>query len=126
MLYTPTYFFDGNGTDSADQTFSSGDPVFDTHGIDEIGINSSFFTLEFTDSTALQAWRSENRTVRFTLDGTNAWEGEYTLNSSVEYSVSSTYILYTPYGTSNYTEQSAIADYCSKEANAGTITINLA
>ena len=57
FAFTPSYVFDGTNTDSASKGYSSGDDVYDTWGIDEIGISGSFFTLNFKDATSMSTWR---------------------------------------------------------------------
>ena len=72
--------------------------MYDTWGIDEIGISGSFFTLNFKDSTSMSTWRGSDRSVTFDHTGTGAkdWEVTSDLTSSEEYSVNTTYnyILY--------------------------------
>ena len=118
VIYTPTYTFDGSGTDDSDQNFSSGDAVYDTYGIRKIQISDSFFQLNFTGGPALADWRSENRTVTFTVDGTEVFEGSQGLDAN-EFQVSTDYILYT------LSNQAALADFCVKPENLGAVTINL-
>ena len=93
FAFTPSYVFDGSSTDSASKGYSSGDDVYDTWGIDEIGISGSFFTLNFKDASSMTAWRNSDRSVQFeyTGSGSKGWEGTFDLTSDEEYSVNSTF-----------------------------------
>ena len=94
FAYTPGYAFNGSNTDSTNETYSSGDDVYDEYGIDEIGISSSFLTINFKDSTSMSTWRSSDHTLTFDHTGTGAQNWEITdadLTTSEEYSVNTTY-----------------------------------
>ena len=93
FAFTPSYVFDGTNTDSASKGYSSGDDVYDTWGIDEIGISGSFLTLNFKDATSMSTWRNSDRSVQFeyTGSGSKGWEGTFDLTSDEEYSVNSTF-----------------------------------
>ena len=95
FAYTPGYVFDGSNTDSSDEDYSSGDDVYDEHGIDEIGISNSFLTINFKDSTSFNTWRSSDHTVTFDYTGSGgaqAWEvTDVDLTTNEEYSVNTTY-----------------------------------
>ena len=85
--------FDGSNTDSSHENYSSGDDVFDTYGINKIGINNSFVTVYFTSSTTMAAWRNTDRSVQFeyTGSGSKGWEGTFDLTSDEEYSVNTSF-----------------------------------
>ena len=95
FAYTPGYAFNGSNTDSTDETYSSGDDVYDEYGIDEIGISGSFLTIYFKDSTSMSTWRASDHTVTFDYTGTGgaqAWEvTDADLTTSEEYSVNTTF-----------------------------------
>ena len=129
FAYTPSYTFDGSNHDSSDESYSSGDDVYDEFGIDQIGISSSFITINFKDSTSMSDWRGSDRqvTLEFTGTGSNTWEDTYDLTSSEEYSVNTSfnYIHYswTSMGLSS-TEAADLADDVSS-AGAGNSILNL-
>ena len=85
--------FDGSNTNSASENYSSGDDVFDTHGIDKIDISDSFLTVYFTSSTTMATWRNTDRSVQFeyTGSGSKGWEGTFDLTSDEEYSVNTSF-----------------------------------
>ena len=95
FAYTPGYAFNGTNTDSTTEGYSSGDDVYDEYGIDEIGISSSFLTINFKDSTSMSTWRSSDHTLTFDYTGTGGaqnWEiTDADLTTSEEYSVNTTY-----------------------------------
>ena len=94
FAYTPGYVFNGSFSDNSDEDYSSGDDVYDEYGIDEIGISSSFLTINFKDSTSMSTWRSSDHTLTFDHTGTGAQNWEITdadLTTSEEYSVNTTY-----------------------------------
>ena len=92
FAFTPSYVFDGTSTNTADESYSSGDDVYDDYGIDEISVSDSFFTLNFKDSASMTAWRNSDRSVQFeyTGAGSKGWEGTFDLTSNEEYSVNTT------------------------------------
>ena len=126
FAFTPSYVFDGSNVDNATQGYSSGDDVYDTWGIDEIGISGSFVTLNFKDSTSMTAWRNSDRSVQFeyTGSGSKGWEGTFDLTSDEEYSVNTTYN-YINYGMSdiygNYTTGSVLADDVASNGTGSSI-----
>ena len=79
FAFTPSYTFDGENTDNSTEGYSSGDDVYDTFDVDEIGVSSSFFTVNFTDATAMSNWRSSSRqvTLEYTGSGSKSWEDTY-------------------------------------------------
>ena len=85
--------FDGSNTDSADESYSSGDDVYDTHGINKIDISNSFLTVYFTSSTTMSTWRGTDRSVQFeyTGSGSKGWEGTFDLTTDEEYSVNNSF-----------------------------------
>ena len=93
FAYTPSYVFDGSNTDASDESYSSGDDVFDTHGIDKIAIGNSFITVYFTNSTTMSSWRNTDRSVQFeyTGSGSKGWEGTFDLTTNEEYSVNNSF-----------------------------------
>ena len=93
FAFTPSYVFDGSNTDSSHENYSSGDDVFDTYGINKIGINNSFITVYFTNSTTMSTWRNTDRSVQFeyTGSGSKGWEGTFDLTSDEEYSVNTSF-----------------------------------
>ena len=99
LAFTPSYVFDGSNTNSAQESYSSGDDVFDTYGIDKLDISDSFFTVYFTNSTTMSSWRGTDRSVQFeyTGSGSKGWEGTFDLTTDEEYSVNNSfnYIHYT-------------------------------
>ena len=126
FAFTPLYVFDGSNTDSASKGYSSGDDVYDTWGIDEIGISGSFFTLNFKDSSSMTAWRNSDRSVQFeyTGSGSKGWEGTFDLTSNEEYSVNTTFN-YIHYGQSdlhgNFTDGSTMADDVASNGTGSSI-----
>jgi len=102
FAFTPSYVFDGSNVDNATEGYSSGDDVYDTWGIDEIAIGSSFITLYFTSATTMSTWRNSDRSVQFeyTGSGSKGWEGTYDLTSDEEYSVNNSFN-YVHYSTSD-------------------------
>ena len=93
FAFTPSYVFNGTNTDSASEGYSSGDDVYDDWGIDQVEVSTSFFTINFKDSTSMSTWRGSDRSVQFeyTGSGSKGWEGTYDLTSSEEFSVNTTY-----------------------------------
>ena len=93
LAFTPSYVFDGSNTDNAQESYSSGDDVYDTWGINKIDISDSFLTVYFTSSTTMAAWRNTDRSVQFeyTGSGSKGWEGTFDLTSDEEYSVNNSF-----------------------------------
>ena len=93
FAFTPSYVFDGSSVNSATKSYSSGDDVYDEWGIDEIGINDSFFTVHFKDQASYNTWRGSDRSVQFeyTGSGSKGWEGTFDLTSDEEYTVNTTF-----------------------------------
>ena len=93
FAFTPSYVFDGSNTDSADESYSSGDDVYDTHGINKIDISNSFLTVYFTSSTTMSTWRGTDRSVQFEYTGSDSkgWEGTFDLTTDEEYSVNNSF-----------------------------------
>ena len=93
FAFTPSYVFNGTNTDNASEGYSSGDDVYDDHGIDQVEVSTSFFTLNFKDSTSMSTWRGSDRSVQFeyTGSGSKGWEGTFDLTSDEEYSVNSSF-----------------------------------
>ena len=95
FAYTPGYAFNGSFTDSTDEDYSSGDDVYDEFGIDEIGISTSFLTINFKDTSSMSSWRSSDHTLTFDYTGTDGaqnWEiTDADLTTSEEYSINTTY-----------------------------------
>ena len=93
FAFTPSYVFNGSNTDNGQESYSSGDDVYDEYGIDQIEVSNSFFTINFKDSTSMSTWRGTDRSVQFeyTGSGSKGWEGTFDLTSSEEYSVNTTY-----------------------------------
>ena len=85
--------FDGSNTDSAQESYSSGDDVYDTWGINKIDISDSFLTVYFTSSTTMSTWRGTDRSVQFeyTGSGSKGWEGTFDLTTDEEYSVNNSF-----------------------------------
>ena len=126
FAFTPSYVFDGTNTDNATEGYSSGDDVYDDFGIDEIGISSSFVTIDFKDSTSMTAWRNSDRSVQFeyTGSGSKGWEGTFDLTSNEEYSVNTTYnyIQYSQYALhGNFTDGSTMADDVASNGTGSSI-----
>ena len=126
FAFTPSYVFDGTNTDNATEGYSSGDDVYDDFGIDEIGISSSFVTIDFKDSASMTAWRNSDRSVQFeyTGSGSKGWEGTFDLTSNEEYSVNTTYnyIQYSQYALhGNFTDGSTMADDVSSNGTGSSI-----
>ena len=122
FAFTPSYVFNGTNTDNATKGYSSGDDVYDTWGIDEIGISGSFFTLNFKDSTSMSTWRGSDRSVEFehTGSGSKDWEGTTDLTSNEEYSVNTTFN-YIHYSMSTLVGSFTIAaDFADDVASNGT------
>ena len=123
FAFTPSYTFDGEFTDnSTENYFSGGDDVLDDFGIDEIGVSSSFFTVNFTNSTTMSTWRNSDRqvTLEYTGSGSKSWEDTYDLTTSEEYSVN-TQFNYIHYSWSDMgLSLSEIADLADEVASAGS------
>ena len=126
FAFTPSYTFDGEFTDNGTEGYSSGDDVYDTFDIDEIGVSSSFFTVNFTDATAMSNWRASSRqvTLEYTGSGSKSWEDTYDLTSSEEYSVN-TQFNYIHYSWSDMglslSEIEDLADEVSSAGNGNTV-----
>ena len=122
--FDPDFVFDGSSSDSARQNYQAGDAVFDTFGITEININTSYFQIKFQDATTMATWRSQGRTVNLEAPGDNTWEGSQTLGPSEEWGVNTefNYIAYQPF---TYSMQGELADWAVKTNNAGQLTITL-
>ena len=126
FAFTPSYTFDGEFTDNGTEGYSSGDDVYDTFDVDEIGVSSSFFTVNFTDATAMSNRRSSNRqvTLEYTGSGSKSWEDTYDLTSSEEYSVN-TQFNYIHYSWSDMglslSEIEDLADEVSSAGNGNTV-----
>ena len=118
--------FDGSNTNSANESYSSGDDVFDTYGINKIDISGSFLTVYFTSSTTMSSWGGTDRSVQFeyTGSGSKGWEGTFDLTTDEEYSVSTSYN-YINYGMSdiygNYTTGSDLADDVASNGTGSSI-----
>ena len=126
FAFTPSYVFDGTNTDNATEGYSSGDDVYDDFGIDEIGISSSFVTIDFKDSASMTAWRNSDRSVQFeyTGSGSKGWEGTFDLTSNEEFSVNTTYnyIAYSQYALhGNYTDGGTMADDVASNGTGSSI-----
>ena len=128
FAFTPSYTFDGTNTDNSTEGYSSGDDVYDTYGIDEIGISGSFLTLNFTSSTTMSTWRGSDREVVVNYpSGTESWEDTYDLTSNEEYSVNTSfnYIHYSWISMGlSFAEKADLADTVSS-AGTGNSVINL-
>ena len=126
FAYTPSYVFNGTNTDSGQESYSSGDDVYDDYGIDQIEVSNSFFTVNFKDSTSMSTWRGSARSVQFeyTGSGSKGWEGTYDLTSSEEFSVNTTYN-YIHYSMSSVvgssTNAAAIADDVASNGTGSSI-----
>ena len=122
FAFTPSYVFDGSNTDSSHENYSSGDDVFDTYGINKIGINNSFVTVYFTSSTTMATWRNTDRSVQFeyTGSGSKGWEGTFDLTSDEEYSVNTSFN-YLHYELSEVVGTQTLADLLADDiASNGT------
>ena len=130
FAFTPSYVFDGTNTNNADESYSSGDDVYDDYGIDEINISNSFVTINFKDASSMSTWRGSDRSVQFeyTGSGSKGWEGTFDLTSNEEYSVNTTYnyIQYSQYALhGNFTDGSTMADdVASNGTNSSILNIN--
>ena len=126
FAFTPSYVFDGTNTNTADETYSSGDDVYDDYGIDEINVSNSFFTINFKDSASMTAWRNSDRSVQFeyTGSGSKGWEGTFDLTSDEEYSVNTSFN-YIAYGQhllhGNFTDGSTMADDVASNGTGSSI-----
>ena len=82
-------------------------------------MSTSFFTINFKDSTSMTAWRASDRSVQFeyTGSGSKGWEGTFDLTSSEEYSVNTTY---------NYIHYSQYALHGSTTNDGGTMADDVA
>ena len=126
FAFTPSYVFNGTNTDNGQESYSSGDDVYDDYGIDEITISNSFVTIDFKDSTSMSTWRGSDRSVTFeyTGSGSKAWEGTFDLTSSEEYTVNTTYnyIQYSQYALhGNFTDGSTMANDVSSNGTGSSI-----
>ena len=122
LAFTPSYVFDGSNTDNAQESYSSGDDVYDTWGINKIDISDSFLTVYFTSSTTMAAWRGTDRSVQFeyTGSGSKGWEGTFDLTSDEEYSVSTSFN-YLSYSTADIVGTSTLAELLADDiASNGT------
>ena len=122
FAYTPSYTFDGSNHDSSDESYSSGDDVYDEFGIDEIGISGSFLTINFKDASSMSAWRSSDRsiTLEHTGSGSKSWEDTYDITTSDEYSVNTTYNYIHYQWTNMGLSSSEAADLADTVSSAGT------
>ena len=122
--------FDGANHDTAHESYSSGDDIYDTHGISKVDINTSFLTLYFTSSTTMSTWRGTDRSIVLNYpSGTKSWEDTYDLTQNEEYSVNTSfnYIHYTwtDLGLSS-TEDDDLADTVSSAGTGNSVlTITL-
>ena len=128
FAFTPSYVFDGTNHDTAHESYSSGDDIYDTHGISKVDISTSFLTLYFTSSTTMSTWRGTDRSIVLNYpSGTKSWEDTYDLTTNEEYSVNTSfnYIHYTwtDMGLSS-TEDNDLADTVSS-AGTGTSVLTL-
>ena len=130
FAFTPSYVFDGSNTNSADESYSSGDDVFDTYGIDKIDISDSFLTVYFTSSTTMATWRNTDRSVQFeyTGSGSKGWEGTFDLTTDEEYSVNNSFY-YIHYNMADIVGTSALAtlladDVASNGTGSSILNIN--
>ena len=122
FAFTPSYVFDGSNTDNAQESYSSGDDVYDTWGINKIDISDSFLTVYFTSSTTMAAWRNTDRSVQFeyTGSGSKGWEGTFDLTSDEEYTVNNSFN-YLSYSTADIVGTSTLADLLADDiASNGT------
>ena len=122
LAFTPSYVFDGSNTDNAQESYSSGDDVYDTWGINKIDISDSFLTVYFTSSTTMAAWRNTDRSVQFeyTGSGSKGWEGTFDLTSDEEYSVNNSFN-YLSYSTSDIVGTTTLAELLADDiASNGT------
>ena len=122
FAFTPTYVFDGSNTNSADESYSSGDDVYDTYGINKLDISDSFFTVYFTSSTTMAAWRNTDRSVQleYTGSGSKGWEGTFDLTSDEEYSVNNSFN-YLSYSTADIVGTTTLAELLADDiASNGT------
>ena len=130
FAFTPSYVFDGANHDTAHESYSSGDDIYDTHGISKVDINTSFLTLYFTSSTTMSTWRGTDRSIVLNYpSGTKSWEDTYDLTQNEEYSVNTSfnYIHYTwtDVGLSS-TEDDDLADTVSSAGTGNSVlTITL-
>ena len=105
--YTPSYTFASGTTFSSHENYYSGDEARDSLGIEKIGMNGSFLTIYFESATAMSDFRNGSYTVDIEADNgtTPAWAGQYTLDSSAEFTVSSmnyvSYLLHSQAGSSS-------------------------
>ena len=128
FAFTPGYVFNGSNTDNGNETYSSGDDVYDTYGIDQIEISNSFLTINFKDSTSMSTWRSSDHTITFDYTGTDGaqnWEiTDADLTTSEEYSVNTTYN-YIHYGLAglvgSFTNANDMADDISSNGTGSSI-----
>ena len=92
VAYTPNSTFVSTFTASSVEYYSSGDAIYDDFGIDEISVNTSFFTVNFKDAASMTAWRATGRSVDLAPDDTSkVWKGTRILASSTEYSVNTSF-----------------------------------
>lgn len=124
--YDPNYVFQGSSYDNSYEYYYPGDTFYDTYGIDQLEISSSFITLHFKDTTSYNAWRSQSRTITLTCtDGSSySWEGVHTLDAAAEYSASSVYnyVHYQPV-TTTASERNSLADKVANLAMTPVISI---
>ena len=130
FAFTPSYVFDGSSYDTAHETYSSGDDVYDTYGISKIDIGGSLTTVYFTSSTTMAAWRNTDRSVQleYTGSGSKGWEGTFDLTSDEEYSVNNSFY-YIHYNMSDIVGTSALAtlladDVASNGTGSSILNIN--
>ena len=126
VAYDPNYVFQGSSYDNSYENYYSGDSFYDTYGIDQVEISSSFITVHFKDSASFNAWRSQDRTITLgCTDGSSySWEGVHTLDAAAEYSASSqyNYIHYQP-STTSASERESLADKAANIAMTPVISI---
>ena len=128
FAFTPSYVFDGSNSDTAHESYSSGDDLYDTYGISKVDISTSFLTLYFTSSTTMSTWRGSDREIVVNYpSGTESWEDTYDLTSNEEYSVNTSfnYIHYSWISMGlSFAEKADLADTVSS-AGTGNSVITL-
>ena len=119
FAFTPSYVFDGSNHDAAHESYSSGDDVYDTHGISKIDFSSSFLTVYFTSSTTMATWRNTDRSVQFeyTGSGSKGWEGTFDLTSDEEYSVNNSFN-YVHYNLSDLVGTTTLAELMADDISS--------
>ena len=117
VAYTPNYVFTSGSYNNSYESYSGGDAVYDTFGIEKIEVSDSFMTIHFNGAGTMGEWRGTGRSVDLEPAATQDWEGTAILATSTEYSVSTAfnYVHYSlPQMLGSTAKASAMAAYLAQ------------